>query len=316
MTKLPTCAVLLLACLTTPGVNAQADPEPTREIVDRILGQDASPPEQLEAARRLAADPDRRGLPALARSLAAGVDEHVRRRATLALLAMGSVATPTLIEALQADDPVQRRHAAGILGVVADPAAVPALRNVAQSDADESVRNVAWSSLAVADSTATAPKDSRLAALRVGRSSDSAATVERNAAASAPASVEAPPPAAEDPVHLRVARGASILVRLTEDAGRNVTQVRVAQGTRSVVSTTVTGEVGPWLVGSRELKLSASTTAALGFYRVEGLARGQVRYVLPISLEVTGSASSSFARLPAHTDLQRRTSAGPMQRAR
>ncbi|MEZ5965500.1 MAG: HEAT repeat domain-containing protein [Planctomycetota bacterium] len=316
MTKPPFLTLLLLTSLAAPRLGAQAvDSAPSRVLVGRILGQDTGAPEQLEAVRRLAADPDLPGVPVLVHSLAAGIDENIQRRATLALLALGGIATPALVEALKADDPVQRRNAAGILGLVADPTALPALREAAHGDADEAVRNVAQSSPSIAGASSTMPTDPRLAALRASLAPDPGAA-EGEGAATEPASVEASPPAADDPVHLKVARGASILVRLTEEAGRNITQVRVAQGTRTVVSTTVTGQVGPWLVGSRELKLSAAATADLGFYRVEGLERGQVRYVLPISLEVTSGVSSSFASVPTQTDLQRQASARPMQRAR
>ena len=313
-------AALFLVCLAAlacapPRLAAQTvDSTSAATLVARVLNSEVGAPEQLDAVRRLVADPDLRGLSLLVRSLGEGVSADIQRRATLALIAMGRTATPGLIEVLQADDPVQRRNAAAILGLVADPRAIPALR-AASRDGNANVRDIASSALSVADPTPTTTSDARLAALRAARVQLPIAA-ERNDASTAPASVEVPAPAAEDPVHLKVGRGTSILVRLTEDAGRNITQVQVVQGTRSVISTAVTGEAGPWLVGSRELKLSASPRAALGFYRIEGLVRGRVRYVLPISLEVTGGALSTFAQLPATTDLLRRRGASPMGRPR
>lgn len=149
----------------------------------------------------------------------------------------------------------------------------------------------------------------RIAMLRVEAQTIPAATPTDSRAerlpATAVAGVELPMPVAEDPLHLKVARGGEILVRLTARETRELTAVRIVQGSRSTVSTTVTGVLGPWVIASRELILRASPEASLGTYRIEGLVRSTPRLLLPIVLEVTARTSSPFVPVPTITDLAR-----------
>ena len=127
--------------------------------------------------------------------------------------------------------------------------------------------------------------------------------------ATAVAGVEMPVPAGNAPLHLQVARGAAILVRVSTPQSRSMSSIRFVQGSRSTVSAGLTGELGPWVGGSREVKITALDRSALGFYRVEGLDRLGRRSLFPISLEITSSTTSRCVAVPPLTDAGRQASA-------
>jgi HEAT repeat protein len=143
-----------------------ADPDDRAVLLERLA--DPSWRVRAVAVERISAGPGAAAaLPALGELLAAGSGPGVRDAAASALARIGAAAVLLVVERLSAPETDLRQAAAGILGAIADPCAVPAL-TARLADPDPNVRGAA------ADALGKIGGPDAVAALRAAADSDDA----------------------------------------------------------------------------------------------------------------------------------------------
>ncbi len=113
-----------------------------QELVDQATGG-GDYAVRRQATIALMADHGEFAVPALVAKLGNADDVNGQRNAILALHNLGRAATLPLLEVLGSDDPLVRQNAVAALGYVKDERAAPALKHLADSDANEVVRETA-----------------------------------------------------------------------------------------------------------------------------------------------------------------------------
>jgi HEAT repeat protein len=101
-----------------------------------LLGDDEMYPSASEALVAI-------GMPAVSELLGCLANEALKNRCARTIGEMGHFVVPEVMNTLTHDNPGVRERSAWILGMIADPTTVPRLREVAEQDPDESVRNSA-----------------------------------------------------------------------------------------------------------------------------------------------------------------------------
>ncbi|RKY21541.1 MAG: hypothetical protein DRQ55_04010 [Planctomycetota bacterium] len=123
-----------------------SDPGGARDVVQRYLSSNALDSER--ALLELQSIYGEWAVPALIGPMADRSDADTRVLAIKALIHLGDLATPALIQTLKAEDETTRTNAASTLGSIGDVRAAAALAWMAQSDSSEVARAVAAGSLA------------------------------------------------------------------------------------------------------------------------------------------------------------------------
>jgi HEAT repeat protein len=83
------------------------------------------------------------GIPAITGLVSCLSDTALSRKCARVLGEIGAPVLPEVLNSLTHDDPNVRERSAWILGMVADPSAIPRLREVADGDSEEKVRSAA-----------------------------------------------------------------------------------------------------------------------------------------------------------------------------
>lgn len=122
------------------------DPGGAREVVERYLSGDALDAER--ALLELQATYGEWAVPALLLPLADRADTDHRVLAMKALIHLGDLAVPALVQALHSEDETTRSNVAATLGTIGDVRAAAGLAWTAFHDASEVVRTVAANALA------------------------------------------------------------------------------------------------------------------------------------------------------------------------
>ncbi|HEY64382.1 MAG TPA: hypothetical protein G4O02_07395 [Caldilineae bacterium] len=124
----------------------RVDAAALQDALGRLASADAN--ERIEAARQLAALPDRRSAMALTEALR---DPNARVRAeaarSLGRLGYRRLTRAALIQRLEDTDAGVRAAAATALGMLKDSWAIPTLRHLAETDGTAQVRRAAWEAL-------------------------------------------------------------------------------------------------------------------------------------------------------------------------
>jgi hypothetical protein len=122
-----------------------SDPGGARDVVQRYLSSGAL--ESQAALLELQATYGEWAVPALVGPMADRSDADARVMAIKALIHLGDMAAPALIETLKSDDETTRTNAASTLGSIGDVRAAAALAWMARSDASDVARAVAADAL-------------------------------------------------------------------------------------------------------------------------------------------------------------------------